>query len=191
MKRDEYGLTTTFIGCDAGRAQAGYKTVAGDCIVRAVALEKKIPDYKTAMKLVQQAGWRLKGEYVNPRTGKRYKSSRQYLKHFTDLMNRLGYKMVTTSNSSGTIDHVPDGCIALLPYHVVFKNHGVIYGTFDSRIIEIGSETVHSDDQVHVSVSRTKSQDGRPIVIMHGGDGHIVLTQAITVQKWFMPKKRL
>lgn len=188
--RDFYGLKTGFIGCDAGKMQSGKRYAGSDCIVRAVALEKKLPDYATAEKLARKAGWRATGQYINPRTGKRYKSSRENLKRFYALMERLGYKKVCPKewkrdNKTGTIDDVPNGAIAVLQGHVVFKDNNFIYDTFDSRVKTIHSEN-EADESITVVIRKVSNKDPDQIGTIIGDKNQIVHLEPARVYEWLV-----
>ena len=126
-------MKTGYVYYDAGRRESGRKTTTGDCIVRAVAKIKNL-DYDAAMKVCHAAGWRLNGEYVNPKNGKRYKKyTPAQAKKMYALLGFTWHAWERAGGSWARIDDVPNNAIAKVRRHVMAKVDDNIHDSWDSR----------------------------------------------------------
>lgn len=73
---------TAWIKNDGGRAEAGYKGIAGDCAVRAMAIALNL-DYKACYKELAEAH--------KERTGKRTAREGIYKETYTEVLKRHGW----------------------------------------------------------------------------------------------------
>jgi hypothetical protein len=147
---------------DGGRADAGYKGNAGDCVVRAVAIASGLPYAE-----VYEA---LSGGMKTQRTTKRSKarsSARDGVnvrrKWFRDYMARLGFKWTPTMQiGSGCKVHLHDGELPMGKLIVSVSKHytavidGVIHDTHDpqrdvhcSRPLGNGNPPLRADEFTH------------------------------------------
>lgn len=76
---------------DGGRAAAGYKGEAMDCVARAIAVVTNMPYQQVYRGLSQWPRRRTRGNWKSPRTGVHTKT-----KWFKDYMASLGFKWVPT-----------------------------------------------------------------------------------------------
>ncbi len=125
----------TYIFDDGGRAAAGYKGNAGDCVVRAIAIAAEKPYsevYRDLFDLNRTRRNRPRGKTASPRDGGTHRATiRQY-------MERLGWRWVATMGI-GTgckvhlrADELPAGrLVAALSHHMVAVIDGIIHDTYD------------------------------------------------------------
>jgi hypothetical protein len=115
---------TTWIYNDGGRAEAGYKSTAADCVVRAVAIVMEIPYkviYEDLRHFLSSRG------APSPRNGVSHDHVNRYL-------GQLGfrYKEIRSEHVTLHRDELPkDKVIADLPSHVSAVIDGVVNDTFD------------------------------------------------------------
>lgn len=109
---------------DGGRAEAGFKGDAGDCVTRAIAIATETP-YIEVYKALHAAGGKSPRDGVNPKVSRAYLETR-------------GWKFVPTmAIGSGTTVHlrdgeVPDGRIIVrLSKHYAAVIDGVVHDTHD------------------------------------------------------------
>jgi len=117
---------------DGGRAKAGFKGVAGDCVTRAIAIAAEI-DYLTVYDALNSltAARRSRGKRSSARTGVPPVITRQYL-------DALGWRWTPTMGigTGCTVharrDELPSGRLILrLSRHCVAMIDGVIHDTYD------------------------------------------------------------
>ena len=128
-----------FIYNDGGRASAGYKGAAGDCVVRAVAIATGKPYQEVYDDLshgtqLQRVTKRSK-EKASARDGVNVRR-----KWFKDYMKSLGWKWTPTMHiGSGCKVHLHDGELPMGRLIVSVSKHyttvidGVIHDTYDPR----------------------------------------------------------
>ena len=128
----------TFKYNDGGRAAAGYKGTAGDCVCRAICIATGMPydevyDRLSEGNLKQR---RVKGDKPNQRSARNGIYTKR--KWFKDYMLELGFEWVPTMTvGSGckvhlTADELPKGkIICSVSRHVVAVIDGVINDTHD------------------------------------------------------------
>ena len=153
-------MKTGYVYYDAGRREAGRKTTTGDCIVRGVAKLCNL-EYDEAMKKCHAAGWRLNGEYVNPKNGKRYKkyTPAQAKKMFA----AMGFEWHAWDRQGGTwgrIDDAPDNALLKVRRHVVAKVDSNVHDTWDSRWTE---KRVYVDSDEFVAEDALKIGSGEDL----------------------------
>lgn len=116
---------------DGGRAAAGYRGDAGDCVTRAIAISSGLPYqdvYDEVFRRIRAAKRKKAG--ASPRNGVSTKLLREYLAD-------LGYKWTPTMGiGTGTRvhlreDELPDNCIANVSKHICAVVDGVIHDTHD------------------------------------------------------------
>lgn len=122
-----------FVKDDGGRAAAGYKGTASDCVARAVAIAARLP-YQAAYDLVNDAARRER-----PRKGKRSSARTGVAKATTRrVMQALGWTWTPTmSIGSGTTVHLRHGelpmgrLVVAVSGHLVAVIDGVIHDLDD------------------------------------------------------------
>ncbi len=123
---------------DGGRAAAGFKGSAGDCVCRAVAIASGRPYAEVYKALANGEG----SQRATRRVGKRARSARNgvYVKRkwFRDYMASLGFTWVPTMRiGSGCQVHLLAGelpqrrLVVALSGHYTAVIDGVIYDTYD------------------------------------------------------------
>jgi Protein of unknown function (DUF2786) len=114
---------------DGGRAQAGYKGPANDCVCRAVAIATERPYqeiYDRLMALMELEG---------PR---RRSGVEEFVQH--KLMEALGWTWVSTNKAHLREDDLPSGRLVVsINQHSVAVVDGVIYDTHDCSLNEWGN----------------------------------------------------
>lgn len=123
---------------DGGRAAAGYKGTAGDCVCRAIAIATERP-YQEIYDLINEVA---KGERTGKR--KRGKSSARdgvYKQTIREVMKRLGWAWTPTMKIGQgcrvhlTADELPAGRLVVsIAGHEVAVIDGVINDTWNSSI---------------------------------------------------------
>lgn len=123
---------------DGGRADAGYKGYAGDCVCRAVAIAAQLPYAEVYARLSEGNAKqrKTKGEKKNAKSARNGISTDR--KWFKDYMSELGFKWVPTMQiGSGckvhlTADELPSGrIICSVSRHYTAVVDGVINDTHD------------------------------------------------------------
>ncbi len=123
---------------DGGRADAGRKGDAGDCVCRAIVIATGLPYGQVYDRLAEETG----NQRASSRTKKRARSAREGVnttrKWFKDYMIELGFKWVPTmSIGSGCRVHLKDGELPMGRLVVNCSKHytavidGVIHDTHD------------------------------------------------------------
>jgi hypothetical protein len=121
---------------DGGRADAGFKGKAGDCVARAIAIAAAIPYREVYDRLAQETGAQRAGK-----RGKRSASAREGIntkrKWFKDYMASLGFVWTPTMQIGAGCkvhlrsDELPDGrLIVSTARHYVAVIGGVVRDTF-------------------------------------------------------------
>lgn len=132
---------------DGGRAAAGFKGSAGDCVARAIAIVAELPYAEVYAALAKGTGAQRRSK----RTTKRSASARNGIntrrKWFQDYMSSLGFQWVPTMQiGSGCTVHLVAGelpagrLIVSVSKHYTAVIDGVVHDTFDPQrtTIEIG-----------------------------------------------------
>jgi hypothetical protein len=125
--------TMPYVFHDGGRAAAGYKGKAGDCVVRSVAIAGALPYVEVYAALADGMGTQRKSKGRTPRNGVNTKR-----KWFKDYMQSIGFVWTPTmAIGQGCKVHLlkgelPQGrLIVALSKHYTAVIDGVIYDTFD------------------------------------------------------------
>lgn len=124
---------------DGGRAAAGYKGKAGDCVCRSIAIAAQLPYGEVYETLARGTGNQRAGK-----RGRRSASARNGItvkrKWFKDYMRKLGFEWVPTMHiGSGCKVHLHDGELPMGRLVVSLSSHytavidGVIHDTFDPQ----------------------------------------------------------
>ena len=116
---------------DGGRAAAGYKGKAGDCVVRSIAIVTKLPYKKVYNDLKTKLARSLKQQNDTPRTGTHRVVLKEYLK-------TLGWNWTPTMFiGQGCKVHLkknelPNGTLIVsCSKHITVVKDGVLYDTYD------------------------------------------------------------
>lgn len=124
-----------FIFSDGGRASAGFKGKAGDCVARAVAIASRKPYAEVYEALAAGMGSQRKSKGRSARDGV---STRR--KWFKDYMASLGFKWVPTMHiGQGCKVHLRDDELPMGRLVVAVSKHycavidGVIFDTYDDQ----------------------------------------------------------
>jgi hypothetical protein len=123
---------------DGGRAAAGYRGSAGDCVARAVAIAAALPYRDVYATLAAQTG----RQRVSSREGKRPASARNGInvrrKWFKDYMQGLGFTWQACMEiGTGCMVHLraeelpPGRLVVYLSRHVAAVIDGVLYDIHD------------------------------------------------------------
>lgn len=129
-----------FVFDDGGRAAAGRKGFAGDCVCRAIAIVAGLPYEEVYSRLAKERG----EQRATKRTGKKRASAREGIntrrKWFKDYMASLGFEWVPTMGiGTGCTVHLcaeelPAGRIVVsVSKHYTAMVDGVIHDTHDPR----------------------------------------------------------
>lgn len=129
-----------FIKNDGGRAAAGFKGSAGDCVTRAIAIASDKPYAEVYAALAHGTGTQRKTK----RTGKRTKSARNGInvtrQWFKDYMRSLGFEWTPTMLvGQGCKTHLTDGelpsgrLVVSVSGHYTAVIDGVVNDTFDPQ----------------------------------------------------------
>jgi hypothetical protein len=125
--------TMPYVFDDGGRANAGYKGKAGDCVVRSVAIASGLPYPEVYAALADGMGNQRKSKGRTARNGVSTKR-----KWFKDYMQSIGFLWTPTmAIGQGCKVHLlkgelPQGrLIVALSKHYTAVIDGVIYDTFD------------------------------------------------------------
>jgi hypothetical protein len=139
----------TFIYNDGGRADAGYKGTAGDCVCRAIANATKLPYQEVYDVLAEGNATQPKGK-LRRRHGKKSTGvrtarhgisvKRQWFKNY---MQDLGFEWVSTMKVGSKVrvhlckEELPKGTLVLqLSKHYTCMIDGVIYDTYNPQRID-------------------------------------------------------
>jgi hypothetical protein len=126
---------TPWIYDDGGRAAAGYKGEAGDCVVRAIAIASQLPYQKVYDDLFRAAKEQrlIRRRKRSPRDG-------VYKQVFRRYLEELGWKFIPTmSIGSGCkvhlrADELPQGRVVVsVSKHLVAVVDGVVHDIYDPR----------------------------------------------------------
>jgi hypothetical protein len=128
----------TFVQDDGGRAAAGFKGSAGDCVCRAVAIASECPYDEVYQRLAHGTS----RQRSSRRTGKQPRSARNGIntsrKWFREYMEALGFRWVPTMQIGGgckvhlRADELPTGrLVVMLSGHACAVIDGVIHDTYD------------------------------------------------------------
>lgn len=132
--------TEGFVQDDGGRAAAGFKGHAGDCVARAIAIASGLPYADVYAQLAAGTG----AQRATKRRGKRPASARNGVnttrKWFKDYMAGLGFTWTATMGiGTGTKVHLdaaelPAGVLVVsVSRHMTAVIDGVIHDTYDPR----------------------------------------------------------
>lgn len=123
-----------YVWDDGGRASAGYKGAADDCVCRAIAIATQIP-YKDVYKLINEFGKRERFRKGTSRSSARTGVHRDTIRK---IMNHLGWRWVPTMfvGSGCTVhlkaDELPSGRLVVsLSKHMTAVVDGVLHDTYD------------------------------------------------------------
>jgi hypothetical protein len=125
---------------DGGRAAAGFRGKAGDCVARAIAIAGNLPYTEVYQRLAAETG----KQRVTKRSGKRSASARNGIntrrKWFRDYMHSLGFtwtpcmKIGTGCKVHLADDELPNGrMVVALSGHLTAVIDGIIHDTFDPQ----------------------------------------------------------
>ncbi len=124
-----------FIYDDGGRAAAGYKGLAGDCVARAVAIASGRPYEEVYNDLSRLAGRERKSRGATARNG--IHTSRKW---FKDYMRSIGFVWVATMGiGTGCKVHLHDGelppgrLVVAVSKHYTAVIDGVVHDTDDPQ----------------------------------------------------------
>ncbi len=123
---------------DGGRAAAGFKGMAGDCVCRSIAIATGLPYREVYDRLAKETG----AQRASKRTPKRSASANNGInttrKWFKDYMAELGFEWVPTMKvGTGCKVHLKDGELPMGRLVVVVSRHytavidGVIHDTYN------------------------------------------------------------
>lgn len=156
---------------DGGRAAAGFKGSAGDCVCRSVAIVTGRPYKEVYERLAAGTG----AQRATKRKGKRAASARNGIntkrKWFRDYMTELGLRWVPTMKiGSGCKVHLADGelpngkIIVSLSRHYTAVVDGIIHDTFDPQremwINVAGPHHPDGDRDPIIALGETKNANG-------------------------------
>lgn len=118
----------TFTYSDGGRGEAGYRGIAGDCVVRAMAIAMKRP-YKDVYRELAQA---------NKDAGGKRSARNGVPKHvYAKVFNRHGWHWMSAPKFDGRkarYDDLPPGThIASMANHLTVVVDGVVHDAWDCR----------------------------------------------------------
>jgi hypothetical protein len=131
-----------FIYNDGGRAAAGFKGSAGDCVVRAVAIAAELPYQQVYDALAEGTAQECRTKHSGKLSGRRTASSGIHTgrKWFKDFMASLGWVWTPTMQiGSGCKVHLTDGelpmgrLIVSVSKHITTVIDGVIHDTYDPQ----------------------------------------------------------
>lgn len=133
-------MTEGFIRDDGGRAAAGFKGSAGDCVARSIAIAAGLPYAEVYAALAKGTGTQRK----TARSAKRAASARNGIntgrKWFKDYMASIGFEWVATMGIGQgckvhlSADELPAGrLIVSVSGHYTAMIDGVIHDTHDPR----------------------------------------------------------
>lgn len=125
---------------DGGRAAAGYKSKAGDCVARSIAIAAELPYQEVYDRLADGTG----SQRASKRTAKRPRSARNGIdtkrKWFKDYMESIGFEWTPTMLVGQGCrvhlveDELPNGrLVVALSRHYTAVINGVIHDTHDPQ----------------------------------------------------------
>jgi hypothetical protein len=129
-----------FIFNDGGRAAAGYKGDAGDCVCRAICIATGLPYQQVFERLAEGNATQRKGKYESKNARARTASNGIVTrrKWFNDYMISLGFKWVPTMkvgqgcNVHLKANELPSGRLVVnVSKHFVAVIDGIINDTYD------------------------------------------------------------
>lgn len=111
---------------DGGRADAGFKGSAGDCVTRSIAIALQLPYRKTYTELGELMGEMSMGLETTPRNG-------VYAPVYCAYLTQRGWKLQITKDAY--LDDIPrkGTYIANCKNHLVCVTDGVVLDAWDSR----------------------------------------------------------
>lgn len=130
----------TFIFNDGGRAAAGFKGQAGDCVARSIAIATGRPYAEVYAALAAGTGSQRRSAVTKRRTASARNGVNTNRKWFKDYMAGLGWRWVPTmSIGTGcrvhlTADELPSGRLIIsVSKHYTAMIDGIIHDTHDPR----------------------------------------------------------
>ncbi len=130
-----YSYAQMFVYCDGGRKDAGYKTIVGDCVTRAITIISGLP-YKKVYDDLNTLG--KKEKITKTKLTKSNSRTGIYKRTFDKYLKSIGFKWIPTMTiGSGCKvhlrgDELPKGKIIVrLSQHMVAVIDGVIYDLSD------------------------------------------------------------
>ena len=137
----------TFVTNDGGRAEAGYKGTAGDCVCRAICIASGLP-YSDVYAVLANG---THDQRVTKRSGQRAKTARNGIntkrKWFKDYMASIGFVWTPTMLvGQGCKTHLVQGelpsgkLVVSVSKHYTAVVDGVVHDTFDPQrcTVEVG-----------------------------------------------------
>ena len=122
---------------DGGRADAGYKGHADDCVTRAIAIACELP-YRDVYDMLAQRNRELASRSRRKTRGSTSPRNGSFRKAYEPFLAELGWEWhPTMSIGSGTTVHLRDGelpsgrILARVSKHLCAVIDGVIHDTFD------------------------------------------------------------
>lgn len=130
-------MTSHFQFDDGGRATAGFKGKAGDCVARAIAIAARLPYSDVYARLASETGNQRAGK-----SGKRAASARDGIntsrKWFKDYMAEIGFRWVPTMTVGQgckthlRADELPGGrLVVAVSKHYTAVIDGILHDTHD------------------------------------------------------------
>jgi hypothetical protein len=139
-----------FVHDDGGRAEAGYKGSAGDCVTRAVAIASGLPYREVYKALADGAGNQRKSRGRSARNG--ISTSRKWFKEY---MKSIGFEWTATMGiGTGCKVHLHDGELPMGRLVVSVSKH------YTAVVDGVVHDTHNPQREAHVSYT-----DGRPPTI--------------------------
>lgn len=149
-----------FVKDDGGRAAAGFKGHAGDCVARAVAIAAEMPYKEIYARLSSGAGNERKTRGATARSGIHTKR-----KWFKEFMKALGFEWTPTMGiGTGCKVHLTDGELPMGRLVVAVSRHytavidGVVRDTYDpqreAHVMTFNGATSSDDPRVTHSIQR-------------------------------------
>lgn len=134
------GALMDFVKDDGGRAQAGFRGDAGDCVTRAIAIATGLPYADVYRAMAEGTG----SQRASSRTKKRGRTARDGInvtrKWFRDYMASIGWRWVPTMTiGSGCTVHLTDGelpagrLIVSVSKHYTAVIDGVVHDTHNPQ----------------------------------------------------------
>lgn len=149
-----------FVKDDGGRAAAGFKGSAGDCVARSVAIASGRPYTEIYAALSGLAGMERKSRGASARNG--IHTSRKW---FKDFMRSLGFTWTATMGiGTGCKVHLHDGelpagrLVVAVSKHYTAVLDGVVHDTHDpqreTRVMTFNGATSSDDPRVTNTIQR-------------------------------------
>lgn len=134
----QLGGNMKIVNDDGGRAAAGYKVQAGDCVCRAIAIATGKPYQEVYSVLAQGTGNQRRCKRGKKRSASARGGINTTRKWFKEYMASLGFKWTPTMQvGSGCKVHLKDGelppgrLVVSLSRHYAAVIDGVVHDTFD------------------------------------------------------------